>query len=153
MAITRVTQQMLSDRSLNAVMGGLGRMSKFQEQLETGKKINRPSDDAAGTNTALRIRNSLAEQTQYGRNAQDGQAWLSTIDSTLKGIVNQMQRANVLALQAPTTVPCRSRRPTPGHRGRPDPCQRPPAGEHAVPRTSRLRRYDDGRCCLRHQHR
>jgi flagellar hook-associated protein 3 FlgL len=99
MAITRVTQQMLSTRSLNSVMGGLGRMSKFQEQLETGRKINRPSDDPAATNTALRVRSSLAEQTQYTRNAQDGQAWLSTIDATLGGIVNQVQRANVLALE------------------------------------------------------
>ncbi|UDY24089.1 flagellar hook-associated protein FlgL [Nocardioides sp. Kera G14] len=99
MAITRVTQQMLSNRSMTAVMSGLSRMSKYEEQLETGKKLNRPSDDPAGTNTALRVRSALAEQTQYGRNAEDGQAWLSTIDSTLSGITDQIQRANTLALQ------------------------------------------------------
>ncbi|WP_300682332.1 flagellar hook-associated protein FlgL [Nocardioides sp.] len=99
MAITRVTQQMISQRSLNAVMGGLSSMAKYQEQLETGKKITRPSDDAAGTNTALRVRTALAEQNQYSRNASDGQSWLSTIDSTLSGVVTQLQRANVLALE------------------------------------------------------
>ena len=39
MAITRVTQRMLSQRSLSAVQGGLNRMAKVQEQLETGKKF------------------------------------------------------------------------------------------------------------------
>jgi flagellar hook-associated protein 3 FlgL len=99
MAITRVTQQMLSQRSLASIMGGLSQMAKYQEQLETGKKLNRPSDDAAGTNTALRMRTALAEQDQYVRNANDGKGWLSTVDSTLSGVVTQLQRANTLALQ------------------------------------------------------
>ena len=98
MAITRVTQQMLSDRSLSAVMGGLANMAKFQEQLETGRKLNRASDDPAGTTTALRVRTAQAEQGQYIRNAEDGKSWLSSIDSTLAGVVAQLQRANVLAL-------------------------------------------------------
>lgn len=103
MAITRITQRMLSDRSLDAVMGGLSRMAAFQEQMETGKKLNRPSDDPAGTSAALRVRASLAEQTQFSRNADDGQAWLSTIDATLGGIASQVQRAGVLATQGANT--------------------------------------------------
>ena len=62
MAITRVTQRMLSQRALGSVQGGLNRMAKVQEQLETGKKINRPSDSPSGTNTALRKQGLSAEQ-------------------------------------------------------------------------------------------
>jgi flagellar hook-associated protein 3 FlgL len=103
MAITRVTQRMLSQRAQGSVQGGLTRMAKAQEQLETGRKINRPSDSPTGTNTALRVRSSMADQKQYLRNAEDGKAWLSTIDSTLSGITSQVQRAQVLANQGANT--------------------------------------------------
>jgi flagellar hook-associated protein 3 FlgL len=103
MAITRVTQRMLSQRSQDAVQGGLTRMAKVQEQLETGRRLNRPSDSPADTAIALRLRSSLAEQTQYVRNADDGKAWLSTIDSTLSGITTQVQVALVRAQQGANT--------------------------------------------------
>jgi flagellar hook-associated protein 3 FlgL len=103
MAITRVTQRMLSQRALGSVQGGLNGMAKIQEQLETGKKLNRPSDSPAGTNTALRVRSSLADQNQYVRNAADGTAWLGTVDSALSGIVSQTTRARTLALQGGNT--------------------------------------------------
>jgi flagellar hook-associated protein 3 FlgL len=103
MAITRVTQRMLSERALGSVQNGLSRMAKVQEQLETGKKLNRPSDSPADTNTAMRVRSSLADQKQYVRNAADGTAWLSTVDSALGGIVSQATRAHTLALQGANT--------------------------------------------------
>jgi flagellar hook-associated protein 3 FlgL len=103
MAITRVTQRMMSQRSLSSVQGALTAMAKVQEQLETGRKLNRPSDSPAGTTTALRVRSALADQTQYLRNAADGKAWLSTVDSALRGITSQVQRAQVLALQGANT--------------------------------------------------
>ncbi|SFC32306.1 flagellar hook-associated protein 3 FlgL [Nocardioides terrae] len=103
MAITRVTQRMLSQRSLTSVQSGLNRMAKVQEQLQTGKRINRPSDSPADTGTALRVRSSLADQHQYIRNAADGVAWLGTVDSTLSGIVTQVTRAHTLGLQGGNT--------------------------------------------------
>lgn len=103
MAITRVTQRMLSERALSSVQGGLNQMARVQEKLETGKKLNRPSDSPADTNTALRVRSALTDQQQYVRNASDGTAWLSTVDSTLSGIVQQTTKAYTLALQGANT--------------------------------------------------
>lgn len=95
----RVTQRMLTDRSLTAVQGGLSRMATVQEQMNSGRRLNRPSDSPADTVTAMRLRSSLSDQQQYARNAADGLGWLGTIDSTLQGIVSQVGRARVLALQ------------------------------------------------------
>jgi len=103
MAITRVTQNMLTQRSLTAVEGGLLRMSQAQEQLSTGKRINRPSDDPTGTTTAMRAQAGIADQQQYQRNASDGLGWLSTIDATLSGMNSEVQRAYTLALQGSNT--------------------------------------------------
>jgi flagellar hook-associated protein 3 FlgL len=103
MAITRVTQRMMSQRSQYAVQNGLAGMARVQERLQTGRRLNRPSDDPAGTTTALRVRSSLADQTQYLRNADDAKAWLGTVDSALSGITSQTQRAQVLAQQGANT--------------------------------------------------
>lgn len=98
-SITRVTQRMLTQRSLTSVDGSLTKMSAAQEQMTTGRRINRPSDDPIGAATAMRARAQITEQQQYQRNGQDGLAWLSITDTALKSMTNQVQRAYTLALQ------------------------------------------------------
>lgn len=99
MAVNRVTQSLMSQRSLDSLQLGLGRLSKIQEQLSTGRILNRPSDSPADTTSAMRIRASLADQQQYARNAQDGLGWLGQVDNTLSGMSDQLRRARDLALQ------------------------------------------------------
>lgn len=99
MAITRVTQNMMSTRALTSIQGSLTKLSKTQEQLSTGRVLNRPSDSPTDTTSAMRIRSSQADQKQYARNGQDGLGWLGTIDSTLQSMLSQVSRAKDLALQ------------------------------------------------------
>jgi flagellar hook-associated protein 3 FlgL len=99
MAIQRVTQNMIKDRSFGALQAGLGRLATLQEQMSTGKVLNRPSDSPTDTTSAMRIRSSIADVTQYGRNANDGNGWLSQIDSALTSANDQVLRARDLALQ------------------------------------------------------
>ena len=98
MSIGRVTQRMMTDRSLGNLQQGLGRLAKIQEQLSSGRIINRPSDNPTGTTSAMRLRGSLASQAQYARNAQDGLGWLSQIDSTLDSVTSTVRRSRDLAL-------------------------------------------------------
>ena len=99
MAITRVTQNMMTQRSLTGMQTSLSRLAKLQEQLSTGRVLNRPSDSPTGTTSAMRIRATLSDVKQYGRNAQDGNGWFSTIDSALTNANDQVLRARDLALQ------------------------------------------------------
>jgi flagellar hook-associated protein 3 FlgL len=99
MAVNRVTQNLMTQRSLGSLQQGLGRLSKIQEQLSTGRVLNRPSDSPSDTTSAMRIRASLADQQQYARNAQDGLGWLGQVDNTLSGMSDQLRRARDLALQ------------------------------------------------------
>jgi flagellar hook-associated protein 3 FlgL len=103
MAITRVTQNMMTRQSLDSLQGSLGRMSRLQEQLSTGRVLNRPSDSPTGTTSAMRLRDTLAATQQYQRNAQDGLAWLGTIDSTLTSVIDQTREARDQALQGANT--------------------------------------------------
>lgn len=99
MAIGRVTQRMLTEGSLDQLQRGLGRLARVQEQLSTGRIINRPSDNPTGTTAAMRLRSSMADQTQYSRNAQDGLGWLTQVDAALDSVTTTVKRARDLALQ------------------------------------------------------
>lgn len=99
MAIQRVTQNMMTQHSLGGLQAGLGRLAKIQEQLSTGRLLNRPSDSPTDTTSAMRIRSALADIKQYNRNATDGVGWLTQADAALTSATNQVRRARDLALQ------------------------------------------------------
>jgi flagellar hook-associated protein 3 FlgL len=90
---------MMSKGSLAAMQTSLGRLATLQEQLSTGRVLNRPSDSPTDTTSAMRIRSSIAQVQQYGRNAEDGNGWLNTIDAALTSANDQVIRAKDLALQ------------------------------------------------------
>jgi flagellar hook-associated protein 3 FlgL len=99
MVIQRVTQNMITSRSMVNLQGSLGRLARTQEQLSTGRVINRPSDDPVGTTTAMRLRSSLAQTAQHQRNAEDGAGWLQIVDTTLSGATALVRKAKELGLQ------------------------------------------------------
>ncbi|UFN43172.1 flagellar hook-associated protein FlgL [Nocardioides okcheonensis] len=100
MPINRVTQSMLTDRSLTRLQGSLSRLADIQEHLSTGRVLNRASDNPGDAATAMRLRASLGEQQQYARNAEDGQGWLASLDSTLGSANDMVRRARELGQQA-----------------------------------------------------
>ena len=100
MALTRVTQNMMMDRSYAALQTGLNRLAKTQEHLSTGRVLNRPSDSPTDTTSAMRMRSSLADQKQYLRNNEDGLGWLGQIDITLTSVSGQIRRARELGQQS-----------------------------------------------------
>ena len=103
MSSVRVTQSMLSQRSLAGVQTGLARLAATQEHLTTGRILNRPSDSPTDSTIAMRLREQMADQKQFTRNAQDGLAWLGTIDTTLSTVTTDVRRAHDLALQGAST--------------------------------------------------
>ncbi len=100
---SRITQRLMVGNSLASLQNGLGRLARTQEQLHTGRVINRPSDSPIGTNNAMRLRSEATAQTQYARNAEDGLGWLGQIDNTLMSMMDSVRRTRNLALQGAST--------------------------------------------------
>ena len=100
---SRYTQRLMVDRSLASLQAGLGRLARTQEQLHTGRIINRPSDSPTGTNAAMRLRSETATQTQYARNAEDGLGWLGQIDNTITSMLDGVNKVRDLTLQGAST--------------------------------------------------
>ncbi|MDT4987925.1 MAG: flagellar hook-associated protein 3 FlgL [Micromonosporaceae bacterium] len=99
MSSFRVTERSISSKVVGGLQASLTKLGTYQEQLSTGKQITRPSDNPGGTLSAMQLRTSSRTADQYSRNADDGIAWLGTIDSALSGAMDQVHRARDLVIQ------------------------------------------------------
>lgn len=79
----RVTQGTLARGVLEGLQTNLTRLQRTQEQLSSGRRLNRPSDSPVDTVNAMQLRSDQQRTTQYSRNIDDGLARLSTADSAL----------------------------------------------------------------------
>ena len=77
-----------------------GKMSKLQEQIQTGSKINRPSDDPVIAVKGMGYRRDLAKVEQYQRNMITANSWLDTTDESLNQVGEQLKRVRELVIQA-----------------------------------------------------
>lgn len=101
--MTRITQRSIQESTLANLQRNLQGMATIQEQLSSQKRINRPSDDPTGTVSALALRADLRATEQHRRNADDGNAWLSTTDSTLASATTQLNKVQSLVTQGLNT--------------------------------------------------
>jgi flagellar hook-associated protein 3 FlgL len=99
MAAGRVTESSIHTRVLANLQRNIARGEKIQEQLSSGKLINRPSDSPTGTVASMQLRGESRAVQQYSRNADDGLGWLSTLDSTLSNTSTLVNRARDLTVQ------------------------------------------------------
>lgn len=95
----RTTERLMGQNALTNLQSGLTKLGRLQEQLSSGKLIEKPSDSPGGTAAAMQTRGDIARFNQYSRNADDGMAWLGTIDSTLTNSSAQLHQARDLVLQ------------------------------------------------------
>ena len=96
----RVTQSMLSGNMLRNLSNSYEKMGKLQEQVNTGKKVNRPSDDPVTAMKGINYRAELNNVEQFARNIGEAHNWLDTTDDTFDKIGSSIQRANELMVQA-----------------------------------------------------
>lgn len=75
------------------------RLSTLQEQLSTGKRINRASDDPSGMEMVLSLRTSQREIEQFERNAQAANQKLVAADDAVNSYQNVLERVRVLVTQ------------------------------------------------------
>lgn len=96
----RITQNSINRTQLAGLNQSLSRLQGTQEQLTTGKRLNRPSDDPVGTVQALRFRSEQSQLAQFGANITDGLDRLSTADNALTETMGMVQRIRTQALSA-----------------------------------------------------
>jgi flagellar hook-associated protein 3 FlgL len=103
MAAGRVTESSIHTAVLANLQRSIAKGQKIQEQLSSGKVINRPSDSPTGTVTAMQLRGESRAAQRYVRNADDALGWLSTLDSTLTSTSTLVNRVRDLTVQGLNT--------------------------------------------------
>ncbi len=96
----RITQRAVALTSLQGLNRNLETLGKLQNQLTSGRMINKPSDSPTGTNTAMQTRSEQAAVTQQARNIADARSWLDQGSATVMQAVNMTQRIRDLTVQA-----------------------------------------------------
>ena len=79
----RVTQSSMYNTMVGQMQRNLSAYMESNEQGSTQKKINRPSDDPAGTYRVLMTRDDISDTKQYQKNCDTAKGWLSLADDVL----------------------------------------------------------------------
>ncbi|OZI10888.1 flagellar hook-associated protein FlgL [Bacillaceae bacterium SAS-127] len=96
----RVTQSMLSNNMLRHLSNSYGRLGKFQDQMNTGKKITKPSDDPIIAMKGMSYRTTVLEVEQYKRNFGEAYNWVENTDAALDQATQALHRIRELTVQA-----------------------------------------------------
>lgn len=80
----RITNKIIQNNAITNINGNKVLEDKLNNQLATGKKISRPSDDPVVAIRALRLRTNLSEvQQYYKKNVPDANSWLTITESAI----------------------------------------------------------------------
>lgn len=83
----RITTKMMQATSLRNLNINKSRQEKLTNQMSTGKKITRPSDDPVIAIRSLKLNSSLDKIDQYyEKNASDAESWLELTESALSTV-------------------------------------------------------------------
>ncbi|MGD6842962.1 flagellar hook-associated protein FlgL [Bacillus infantis] len=96
----RVTQSMLSSNMLSNLGRSFERLSTYQDQISSQKKITRPSDDPVVAMKGITYRRNLQEVQQFKRNFSEAYNWTDNSDASLDKAGQAMQRIRELVVQA-----------------------------------------------------
>src|SRR5215467_336566 len=95
----RVADNSTSSRLASRINAQRSRLSVLQEQITSGKRINRPSDDPDGASTVIKLRTSQQELEQFKRSAQTANQKLTATDDSLSGYENLLEKVRTLVSQ------------------------------------------------------
>ncbi|HEX72800.1 MAG TPA: flagellar hook-associated protein 3 [Candidatus Hydrogenedentes bacterium] len=99
MGAIRVTQRLLVDRVLRNLSHQSRRILNLQDQLATGQKVNRPSDNPLAARRAVNLRMEIARNKQYLANISTMGPFMQESETAIMTVEQLRQRANELTIQ------------------------------------------------------
>jgi flagellar hook-associated protein 3 FlgL len=96
----RVTQQMMSQSTLNNIEANMNRLDTLEGQITSGSQLTKPSDNPIATAQALSFQDGIGQTQQFLANIDQANEFLNATDSALSSVTSAIQRARELAVQA-----------------------------------------------------
>lgn len=95
----RITVQELDRHMMDSLNNRYSDLANLQEQMSTGKRLQRPSDNPVDVANDLKLTTQSKELTQYKTNINDGLAFMQVSDTAMQSMNTLMQRLRELAVQ------------------------------------------------------
>lgn len=96
----RISTQQIFQSGVQRMQDITAQQSKTQEQLATGKRVTRPSDDPVAASRILQLGQELARTEQFQRNIEFAENRLEQQDSTLASVNDLLVRVRELTVQS-----------------------------------------------------
>jgi len=96
----RISTGQLYERSIQAVLNNQADLSNIQQQLSSGKKLLRPSDDPVGAAQVIRLTEDIELIAQYKKNSNLLVNSLEQEETVLSSVNTAIDRARVLMIQS-----------------------------------------------------
>jgi flagellar hook-associated protein 3 FlgL len=96
----RVTDASIREAWLQALATTQARLARTQNQVSTGLRFSRPAEDPVGAVQVLDLNRTLAQSSQYSRNADLAANRLGLEETTLARVGDVLQRVRELAVEA-----------------------------------------------------
>jgi len=98
--MTRITTAYLFQKTAIDIAKKQFDISEIQNQISSGKRLNKPSDGPAETARVIDLNQAIGRIDQFQRNSIFANQRLGLEDATLSSVNNSLQRVRDLALQA-----------------------------------------------------
>lgn len=95
----RVTTDQLHRTLVNNIHSAQKRVMDTQEQLSSGYRVNRPSDDPVRSTRIMELLSQQSQIEQYKANMEQAVAWSRASEDAVTHAVDLVQRARTLVLQ------------------------------------------------------
>lgn len=96
----RITDLGMSASRMSWIDQGKARVSAAEQEIATGRRINRPSDNPSESARLMRHDLRLQRVSQFARNNDNAKLWIGSADQALQTGANYLERARTLAVQA-----------------------------------------------------
>lgn len=100
---SRIPSNLLVARFAIDIVNKQNELANTQEQISSGKKINRPSDAPAESSHLLTINESLSRLDQYTNNSAIAESQLNMEETAIAATTDALNRVRELALRAQNT--------------------------------------------------
>lgn len=100
----RVSTAASFQQATQDIQTSLSKISALQDQVGSGKKLSRPSDNPIDFARSIDLNQAIGQLEQYERNRGVAGQQLGLIDASLSSVNNVLQRVRELTIQANNTI-------------------------------------------------
>ncbi len=95
-----ITTDALTQMLANQLSNQENNLSQLQTQIATGKQLNRPSDNPTAVTQVMALSSQASQMMSWQSNLSMATSWLNAVSSTSNDVIQAMQSAETLLLQA-----------------------------------------------------